>query len=141
MTLLFPIKIDFNPRPSVRGDRGATKRKRSLLHFNPRPSVRGDFPRFARGATKRNFNPRPSVRGDLVMIDYLARLGAFQSTPLREGRPVERETESPPSYFNPRPSVRGDEFFAFVRRFAVTFQSTPLREGRLSSLAAATFIR
>ena len=54
-------------------------------------------------------NPRPYERGDQISRDIEEYLVKFQSTPLREGRPL-----------TPVPSI-----------VVEPFQSTPLREGRL----------
>ncbi len=64
------------------------------------------------------------------MIDGVQMI-AFQSTPLREGRPgrgfrVRLIMEG----FNPRPCARGDGELKLLQKADEMFQSTPLREGR-----------
>ena len=122
--------MNFNSRPSARGDRRGRLPLQKLLNFNSRPSARGDI----RGCVYRGIE-------------------LFQFTPLREGRPLEvfaqdveflisihapprgatgtgRITSLTRMYFNSRPSARGDRTFAFPDSPAILFQFTPLREGR-----------
>ncbi len=77
-----------------------------------------------------NFNPRPCVRGDPKGKYRLVEVNPFQSTPLREGRPVPLPTTAPVFNFNPRPCVRGDATLEYYIQTSKVFQSTPLREGR-----------
>ena len=124
-------RVDFNSRPSARGDArvfepdGVTVYK---FQFTPLREGRQGLPHHIRragyisihapprGATIRlllharipsYFNSRPSARGDLHLFPRL-HLCRFQFTPLREGRRA-RLCQSPASY---------------------QFQFTPLREGR-----------
>ena len=76
------------------------------------------------------FNSRPSARGDCISIHAPPR-GAFQFTPLREGRRLTRFQIKPAGFdFNSRPSARGDECREELILIALQFQFTPLREGR-----------
>ena len=43
----------------------------------------------------------------------------FQSTPLREGRPIKVLQNLFLSYFNPRPCVRGDELIFLFKRVSI----------------------
>ena len=80
--------LDFNSRPSARGDKKAADYGNKAINFNSRPSARGDekiakkcekglisIHAPPRGATKKaadygnkaiNFNSRPSARGDAL---------------------------------------------------------------------------
>ena len=55
----------------------------------------------------------------------------FQFTPLREGRPSERDAWQQRKNFNSRPSARGDTHMNKAIFIGNLFQFTPLREGRL----------
>ena len=149
-------------------------RRTSLINFNSRPSARGDGHRERLAARDTHFNSRPSARGDGVSASTMARTAKFQFTPLREGRPgrvrrydcgitfqftplregrrnwnsYERlctNFNSRPSargdnrlgkrgffraYFNSRPSARGDGNLQNTQVDNSKFQFTPLREGR-----------
>jgi len=100
----------FNPRPCARGDDNYTVNCPVYESFNPRPCARGDESRARSRRAIRCFNPRPCARGDQGNDIYLVVSIGFQSTPLREGRPL---------------LIGSDGKY---RRF----QSTPLREGRLA---------
>ena len=70
--------------------------------------MRGDLFALRAGFNTAGFNPRPFVRGDLASAVTPAFFTTFQSTPLREGRPMVDLPLPPPTSFNPRPFVRGD---------------------------------
>ena len=123
--------MNFNSRPSARGDtgirldfddpfisihappRGATRRCRpdgcESAYFNSRPSARGDEDVEGVLQKAKHFNSRPSARGDGKSSALTWRYMPFQFTPLREGRHGNRrERLENPFYFNSRPSARGD---------------------------------
>ncbi len=100
----------FNPRPCARGD---IKQAYFLFHasfqstplregrpsnylsksgyfgsFNPRPCARGDPYNILIFINSKSFNPRPCARGDLRCDVIIKHNDMFQSTPLREGRPL-----------------------------------------------------
>ena len=130
--------MDFNSRPSARGDRRGMGNPGRALHFNSRPSARGDADFCGRRAALRYFNSRPSARGDcdpcyitITRTDISihapprgATIGLndkdekrqFQFTPLREGRRTRRRYARRYPYFNSRPSARGDYARAIIRR-------------------------
>ena len=83
----------FNSRPSARGDRNGQHRPR-------RPCISIHAP--PRGATLSG-----SVSG--------ASITAFQFTPLREGRRLDKAYTHLDNDFNSRPSARGDGFPSVVR--------------------------
>ena len=166
-----PISIHAPPR-------GATKPTSSHsslgINFNSRPSARGDRLAACRVSGSTNFNSRPSARGDCCVPACRMMLCTFQFTPLREGRRgMERQQRqrwlisihAPPrgatgtrricgirsANFNSRPSARGDQAQRQglrLRRYfnsrpsargdvvrpcdcnIARFQFTPLREGR-----------
>ncbi len=130
--LLGLLESHFNSRPSARGDRRRSRRKRGSYgfrftplregatydgervrfaawrYFNSRPSARGDPPNDQGVGSANYFNSRPSARGDGRFADGLLLCTKFQFTPLREGRQC-----------------------SISRRFPdFLFQFTPLREGR-----------
>ena len=145
------LGINFNSRPSARGDRVFRYAGTAAEHFNSRPSARGDSPQPGdvivfyisihappRGATRNgkaaastmaDFNSRPSARGDGNAPNLRNSLGQFQFTPLREGRRQSMRGNIIIFYFNSRPSARGDDMLEEYSS-AYQFQFTPLREGR-----------
>src|SRR5262249_2725961 len=71
--------------------------------------ARGATPAFSATSPRRaRFNPRPCARGDAGRLTSPCPPSRFQSTPLREGRPLS----------------------AYAASLHYEFQSTPLREGR-----------
>ena len=127
--------IDFNSRPSARGDKSSYVKVPSVNHFNSRPSARGDRDENA-------FSPPDFIsihappRGATYFTRFSMSGGLFQFTPLREGRPAtsgrspgtaDISIHAPPRgathgrwallplhlHFNSRPSARGD--WAVVR--------------------------
>ena len=78
------------------------------MNFNSRPSARGDFTFPIVQILNSYFNSRPSARGDIAaMLGNMCR-ESFQFTPLREGRQVCHTAHKDGAYFNSRPSARGD---------------------------------
>jgi len=65
----------------------------------------------------------------------------FQSTPLREGRPIINPMTVRATSFNPRPCARGDAPATMWATMRIGFQSTPLREGRLLKQAEYSLIQ
>ncbi len=145
------MDVGFNPRPCARGDgrpgaalvpdlvsihapaRGATRAPRrsgiTSTRFNPRPCARGDLGGLgdkhlgivsihapARGATSSGpggasgagFQSTPLREGRPVMPYYTVGTNLFQSTPLREGRRQSFVAAATSLSFNPRPCARGD---------------------------------
>ena len=100
------------------------------VDFNSRPSARGDGVVTWQAAFADNFNSRPSARGDgrTWYADYT--YGEFQFTPLREGRPG-RELQPCHSglHFNSRPSARGDKHSSTRKRCMFYFNSRPSARG------------
>ena len=82
-----PPEGNFNSRPCVRGDRFARRLALAPTYFNSRPCVRGDSGTAPHSRVRSaHFNSRPCVRGDLLFLFQCVAVGAFQFTPLREGR-------------------------------------------------------
>jgi len=146
----------FNPRPCARGD-AAYRRSKSLLcgpfqsaplregrrtasrswspsrtSFNPRPCARGDSCSGSRAAlSSSSFNPRPCARGDWEASLCRYFRSKFQSAPLREGRPLERDpTTNLRSGFQSAPLREGRQAVIAALTTGQMFQSAPLREGR-----------
>ena len=79
------ISLNFNSRPSARGDLQRQRLVRHQRHFNSRPSARGDGD---------EAEPSPEViisihappRGATAQSSTAVNDGVFQFTPLREGR-------------------------------------------------------
>ena len=147
------VSMNFNSRPSARGDSYRRRRDHRPFHFNSRPSARGDGPFKIFLIFFFDFNSRPSARGD-VRVFCVPPAPVFQFTPLREGRPLpfcvlfscllyfnsrpsargDRKHGASPikpgmTDFNSRPSARGDQP-ALHDLDVIIFQFTPLREGR-----------
>ena len=123
--------IDFNSRPSARGD-SIDRVKESNFYlfqftplregrpfgyfyidflphdFNSRPSARGDGTRARCLQRTAYFNSRPSARGDDNQTPVSRCTCIFQFTPLREGRHFFSRFSTLIIYFNSRPSARGD---------------------------------
>ena len=124
-------RLNFNSRPSARGDSGAGANPGAeaiSIHAPPRGATKPK--RGIRWQTM-NFNSRTSARGDLevqcMRMRYLISIHApprgatdtargwekkrlkFQFTPLREGRPVGGFLLRFRCDFNSRPSARGDQ--------------------------------
>ena len=57
-------RVNFNSRPSARGDITAAGASAMGNHFNSRPSARGDARLRVCSAAQADFNSRPSARGD-----------------------------------------------------------------------------
>ena len=101
-------RIDFNSRPSARGDNNVACTWGVCHNFNSRPSARGDRKPKVAQFNFYDFNSRPSARGDAAAALDALTADLFQFTPLREGRQARLQK----------------------RRFSKLFQFTPLREGR-----------
>ena len=100
--------------------------------FNSRPSARGDYivpSPCCQGA----FQFTPLREGRLCMEGRKELEHLFQFTPLREGRRIRAKRSPQAAYFNSRPSARGDVLVQQTVRDLHLFQFTPLREGRQSS--------
>ena len=131
------------------------------LDFNSRPSARGDAVPAAPKRKRGNFNSRPSARGDRSGCACSVVGGIFQFTPLREGRPermrLQRGWGDISIHAPPRgatapyvPSGTGRKISIHApprgattrntpaRRFRL-FQFTPLREGRLGLFCVTVF--
>ena len=79
-----------------------------VMNFNSRPSARGDRKKVAIRQHDCNFNSRPSARGDMLPITFCSEK-LFQFTPLREGRLGYKAAIQRILHFNSRPSARGDD--------------------------------
>ena len=79
-----------------------------MINFNSRPSARGDQQLVNVGFRIFYFNSRPSARGDVLTDGNRGNPNVFQFTPLREGRLPSCLQASSRPYFNSRPSARGD---------------------------------
>ena len=101
------VRIDFNSRPSARGDKYEMDKMAAVaisIHAPPR------------GATFRAANPAPGAtfqftplrEGRLHERRQTARKCVFQFTPLREGRQYYVSKSRKDVDFNSRPSARGD---------------------------------
>ena len=150
--------IDFNSRPSARGDLIVRGKQRRRHYFNSRPSARGDAAfRAIKKSTSISIHAPP--RGATIVPSSTALGSVFQFTPLREGRRLEHaravvvliiSIHAPPRGatvlravdahgqvdFNSRPSARGDALLCRMRTNYILFQFTPLREGRQRCLSA-----
>ena len=102
--------IDFNSRPSARGDRGASSIVKALAsYFNSRPSARGDKAVENEKKALEISIHAPPRGATLASCQGLLHTPAFQFTPLREGRHADfPQLRNAGSNFNSRPSARGD---------------------------------
>ena len=121
--------IDFNSRPSARGDfvRRSSEGVQSRFQFTPLREGRRQRPPHPTIAMPFQFTPlregRPGIQQD-ALSGIL-----FQFTPLREGRHLPRGCFLRQLNFNSRPSARGDMQQRAPQPLR-KFQFTPLREGR-----------
>ena len=115
----------------MRGDSAAADVLGGAGGFNPRPSVRGDRGSLLSEQLDDQFQSTPLCEGRPTGATKLKVLAKFQSTPLCEGRLGAKSINALSSAcFNPRPSVRGDFFPLIIIILDYMFQSTPLCEGR-----------
>ena len=102
-----------------------------ILDFNSRPSARGDPPR-GRRSRRTWISIHAPPRGATLENRFLDKpVLQFQFTPLREGRRYTIIGGDADDYFNSRPSARGDAILCTMS-IRGAFQFTPLREGRLA---------
>ena len=127
--------------------------KTASIDFNSRPSARGDFPLVGTVRAERGFQFTPLREGRPCAPTPRGTSKSFQFTPLREGRRPRRAAATsgddisihapprgatyaryvgiePTDYFNSRPSARGDGVLPETEAPHFLFQFTPLREGR-----------
>ena len=152
--------MDFNSRPSARGDKSHAPSLCAVWQFQFTPLREGRLVEICGNGTVPHFNSRPSARGDDCRN---AKLDAekFQFTPLREGRRRGAGVLAGCTHFNSRPSARGDGFgvcdgkgvgisihapprgategLDAKKGTDAIFQFTPLREGRQASAEADAF--
>ena len=98
----------FQFTPLREGRQHKNERKSTYMNFNSRPSARGDRGALRLRMQPNDFNSRPSARGDCTSWEGKAMNKLFQFTPLREGRPSQCNRNHPQPHFNSRPSARGD---------------------------------
>ena len=148
--------LDFNSRPSARGDHLLEVCPCGKFYFNSRPSARGDGALARRACAEPYFNSRPSARGDGIPVtsggNYTISIHApprgatvcldiaCNSRRISIHAPPRGATKRWDSYaagddFNSRPSARGDSVRGLLFCTPPLFQFTPLREGRLMALA------
>ena len=134
----FASQFQFTP---LREGRPVTRwMKWSSTNFNSRPSARGDvFSDLLELAPNISIHapPRGATR---IRQQHAALSGAFQFTPLREGRPGGGYgifLQSRP-YFNSRPSARGDGHPGHIRRKLHDFNSRPSARGDPARLCGHT---
>ena len=123
--------MNFNSRPSARGDINRLQASQSSMYFNSRPSARGDAPFFAVSVADNHFNSRPSARGDSSGVRPARRRPPISIHAPPRGATCGR----PPSPQSGRPiSIHAPPRGATLRRAGwarqAAFQFTPLREGR-----------
>ena len=113
--------------------RGATNQERTgspCINFNSRPSARGDPAGKEQREVCVNFNSRPSARGDYFCCISKQHIVISIHAPPRGATRMLRMLQCSETNFNSRPSARGDITGGFVTDDDGTFQFTPLREGR-----------
>jgi len=97
----------FNPRPCARGDSGMWTTSERGACFNPRPCARGDLVG-GHGVSLVEVSIHAPARGATEGMTTTVVTEKFQSTPLREGRPMAAMLRAVIISFNPRPCARGD---------------------------------
>ena len=122
--------MNFNSRPSARGDFICKKSRKKCDYFNSRPSARGDARHPDSAVHPPHFNSRPSARGDVGKVlsgvqsiisihapprgatstprSFLRFAYYFNSRPSARGDTRHPDSSVHPPYFNSRPSARGD---------------------------------
>ena len=144
--------LDFNSRPSARGDGRYAEIHGHCRYFNSRPSARGDGANGGiptalvtisihappRGATNRHereaamrtyFNSRPSARGDSNEMRKLqTNLISIHAPPRGATASMHGRLQKRLFQFTPLREGRRTPPFMAVK--AIAFQFTPLREGR-----------
>ena len=128
--------VDFNSRPSARGDVRRRHARAQVLpisiHAPPRGATR---PSAGIGTSVGYFNSRPSARGDTTALVLTITRCQFQFTPLREGRQHCGINTLLIPFISIHAPPRGATRPRAARHTsAVAFQFTPLREGRQYSL-------
>ena len=146
--------MNFNSRPSARGDDGADDYQLSAaqisIHAPPRGATRTghlvtplnkfQFTPLREGrqhwwflghGQEFDFNSRPSARGDVQKGNLQNAHVISIHAPPRGATSVYAVGVFSPCYFNSRPSARGDMILTNMNNKIEKFQFTPLREGRL----------
>ena len=141
-------EINFNSRPSARGDSGVSNIRGFSAHISIHAPPRGATCLFHVPFLRSSyFNSRPSARGDaivkILLVDFKISIHApprgatfasglailctvFQFTPLREGRRVAVHHALRNSYFNSRPSARGDsDIQRLYNAFSISIHAPP----------------
>ena len=108
---IHPAGINFNSRPSARGDLATTSATYSRNYFNSRPSARGDLAVSKCQRNRKKISIHAPPRGATLSSIHTSVPELFQFTPLREGRRKNRKKVRKRAYFNSRPSARGDGQF------------------------------
>ena len=123
--------MNFNSRPSARGDRGVkrTGKAKSIFQFTPLREGRRTLQAAICPAAS-YFNSRPSARGDDWRDCRRDGIHRFQFTPLREGRHSSRLFFTSSSAFQFTPLREGRRERSDYIITVPKFQFTPLREGR-----------
>ena len=124
---IHPRQFQFTPLRE--GRQKVVVSSRLPIDFNSRPSARGDVI-LSRQSAKTKFQFTPLREGRHAELLARFQPPVFQFTPLREGRPAIVNFLSSVGYFNSRPSARGDKVAVHATIFFKAFQFTPLREGR-----------
>ena len=127
--------IDFNSRPSARGDSQplATLLTTSLFQFTPLREGRQNKNAFLGGI---DISIHAPPRGATTTLSVTASRLPFQFTPLREGRRSRRLLGILESHFNSRPSARGDCGGNVVDCQRQNFNSRPSARGDASQVAS-----
>ena len=106
--------------------------------FNPRPYERGDHCIILRDVAKGCFNPRPYERGDRQQAAKIIRMARFQSTPLREGRRINRLNKLQEAWVSIHAPTRGATLSdRGMRRFHACFNPRPYERGDETNLQIA----
>ena len=130
--------MNFNSRPSARGDGETALVNRAARHISIHAPPRGATPSVQKCNQDAQISIHAPPRGATTAATGKRVAAIFQFTPLREGRLLIGAGEFCLSDFNSRPSARGDEEVSSCSKSQYPFQFTPLREGRHGGMAIRT---
>ena len=120
------LDLDFNSRPSARGDPVGVRWLRALMGFQFTPLREGRLEREpADDGAGNYFNSRPSARGDVnAGTEIHARSISIHAPPRGATRLLVHQVQPP--HFNSRPSARGDgSGLACPRRRLISIHAPP----------------
>ena len=122
--------LNFNSRPSARGDDSYRRHYRGVDEFQFTPLREGRHQHHQHHQPTSYFNSRPSARGDDQLTSTISQPAISIHAPPRGATLTSQPANQLDSHFNSRPSARGDYGTKWRCWEKEPFQFTPLREGR-----------